>query len=615
MRFKIANIICDNKVKSVQFPSIYCRADAHINPLENGIELQGPGTFDFTTYFNSISVRKWQKYASLNNVSLHLEISGSKGEIELTFANQFSFNSEIIPNTKTSFDATNEAFVCDLQFDKVDAELLGFKINCDAKAAITNSYYFTDVKKKQLNDVELALCTTTFKKEEFIIPNTKMIYESVCESDSEIAKHFTMHIVDNGKTLKEKDFPRDKRIILHPNENVGGSGGFARGMIESIHQKNKATHVLLMDDDVEVSPESIKRTYALMRLVNDEHKDAILSGAMHELDYPYNQWEDVGYIDELGKFRPTKAPLNIMSLRDCVGNEVYTNEQGRYAAWWYSVIPTKTIERAGLPLPLFVRSDDTEYGYRCNSKLMTMNSICIFHKGFHIRYDAAVERYQTTRNTFIANAVTGCASKERFLAQLEDAMVVELKKFNYTNAILALEGFEDFMKGPSFIMQKGIAEEKFLEKHKTCEQLKPLEEAILDVPKKQRAEVISQINRMNAEVDVPRSLSLRVKDKLSLNNQKTVIKTNKKGCVVIPADGWVYTPGKFLGAKSFFAVDYINKKAVFRKKNKKKFREVWKRYKQDLKEFKSIEDQLYADYATCREKITSEAFWRDYLGI
>ena len=615
MKFKIANIICDSKIKSVQYPNIYCRADAHISPFERGIELDGPGTFDFTTYFNAISIKKWQKYTSIDNVSLHLEIEGSKGTIQLMRADQFSFDAEEIPNATLEFDATKNTFECDLSFENLNADLLGFKIVCDAKTTLTNSYYFTEIKKKKLNDVELALCTTTFKKEDFIKNNAELIFEKVIKADPAIAEHFTMHIIDNGRTLSPEDLPKDEKIVLHSNPNVGGSGGFARGMIEAMHQKNKATHVLLMDDDVEVSAESIKRTYRLLRLVNDEYKDALLSGAMHELDYPHKQWEDVGYIDDLGKFRPTKEPLDIMSLRDCVANEVATNEEARYAAWWYCVIPVQVIEKVGLPLPLFVRSDDTEYGYRCGTKFMTMNSICIFHKGFHIRYDAAVERYQTTRNTLIANAITGCASKEQFLAQLHDAMVVELKKFNYTNAVLALEGFEDFMKGPSFIMQKGIAEEKFLEKHKTCEQLKPLEVALTDVPKKIRDDVASRINRVGAETDIERSLTAKVKDKLTINNQKASVPLEKKGCVVVPADGWLYTPGKFLGAKSFFAVNFINKKAIYRKKSKKKFKQVWKRYKNDLKTFKRIEKDLYQEYANCRDEITSEKFWRDYLGL
>ena len=615
MKFKLANIICDSKVKAAQYPTLYCRADARISPLNSGIALEGPGTFDFTTYFNAISSRKWQKYTSISNISLHIKLEGGKGEISLTRADQFSFDAEEIPNTTQSFDATSAPVELDILLEHLDADMLGFIIKTNGKTEVKDSYYFTDVKKKRLNEVELALCTTTFKKEDFIIPNSKMINNAILKSGDEIAEHFTMHIVDNGRTLCEPDIPNDPRILLHPNPNVGGSGGFARGMIEAMHQTPKATHVLLMDDDVEVSPESIKRTFALLRLVNEEYKNAFVSGAMHELDSPYKQWEDLGYIDELGKFRSAKGLFNISELWDCVGNEVCTAERGRYAAWWYCVIPMQTIEKFGLPLPLFVRSDDTEYGYRCNEKFITMNSICIWHKGFQVRYDAAVERYQTTRNTLIANAVSGCACKEFFLAQLHDAMIVELKKFNYTDAILALEGFEDFMKGPSFIMQKGIAEQKFLEKHKTCEHLKPLEEALLDVPKKHLDEVIAQMNRTDVWIETPRNFSEKVKDKLTINNQKAYMPLHKKGCVVVPGDGWAYIPGKFLGAKAVFAVDFINKKAVYRKKNKRKFKQVWKRYKKDLKEFKRIEQQLYADYAACRDEITSEAFWRDYLGM
>lgn len=43
-------------------------------------------------------------------------------------------------------------------------------------------------------------------------------------------------------------------------------------MIESIRQKPKATHVLLMDDDVVVLSESIKRTYLLLLLAKEKYK-------------------------------------------------------------------------------------------------------------------------------------------------------------------------------------------------------------------------------------------------------------------------------------------------------------------------------------------------------
>ena len=164
-------------------------------------------------------------------------------------------------------------------------------------------------------------------------------------------------------------------------------------------------------------------------------------------------------------------------------------------------------------------------------------------------------------------------------------------------------------------MEKGMAEKKFLEKHKECEHLKPLEEALLDVPEKQRENVISQINRVDSELETPRKFTEKVKDKLTLNNQIGPLPINKKGCVVIPISGSLYKPGKFLGAKSFFAIDFLEKKAIYRKKSKKKFRKIWKRYKNDLKMFKKIENDLYAEYAACRDEITSEEFWRGYLGI
>ena len=39
------------------------------------------------------------------------------------------------------------------------------------------------------------------------------------------------------------------------------------------------THVLLMDDDVVMQPESIYRTYRILSLLKDEYKDSFVGGA------------------------------------------------------------------------------------------------------------------------------------------------------------------------------------------------------------------------------------------------------------------------------------------------------------------------------------------------
>lgn len=47
-------------------------------------------------------------------------------------------------------------------------------------------------------------------------------------------------------------------------------------MIEAMEQAPRATHVLLMDDDVSISPESIIRTFNLLSIVNDRLFGSVL---------------------------------------------------------------------------------------------------------------------------------------------------------------------------------------------------------------------------------------------------------------------------------------------------------------------------------------------------
>ena len=84
---------------------------------------------------------------------------------------------------------------------------------------------------------------------------------------------------------------------------------------------------------------------------------------------------------------------------------------------------------------------------------MTMNSLCVWHMPFNTRYNAAVECYQTIRNSLIAQATTGVAPKVDFMYLLHNGIRQELKKFGYANAELCLDAFEDFLKGPGFIRE------------------------------------------------------------------------------------------------------------------------------------------------------------------
>ena len=54
------------------------------------------GEYDFTTYFNSLSVHKLKMYTRATSFQLHIETMGdAEGEIERTFADNFSHSSQL----------------------------------------------------------------------------------------------------------------------------------------------------------------------------------------------------------------------------------------------------------------------------------------------------------------------------------------------------------------------------------------------------------------------------------------------------------------------------------------------------------------------------------------
>lgn len=638
---RFANVLLETKPRALSYPTMYYHTDQLIVPGQSAGDWRicGAGTVDFTTYFNALSVLKLFKYTRATGFTLHIDVK-SEAEVTVTQtrAERLSMNPEIVESNSQTVAGDNDwhTVTLDISVDE-HTVLAGFQITTLADTEIRNGYYEVAFEGEP-RDVELSIATTTFRKEKFIERNIELVKTELLASDYDIAKHLTMHVIDNGSTLDAAALS-DEHVIVTPNENVGGAGGFARGMIESLEQSTPATHVLLMDDDVEVSPESILRTYNLLRIVNDEYAEAFVSGAMLNIEDTQDMKEDTGFISTYdGSCVPAKPPLVVTKFIDAVYNECFDEEicipedAHRYAAWWYCVIPTSVIERNGLPLPIFVRFDDVEYGIRCNPKFMTMNGICVWHAKFDIRYNAGVERYQTVRNQMIGQAVTGLApSMKTMLQSLHHMVDLETRKFNYTDAELALDGFEDFLKGPKFIMQP-VAQECFMRANRQKEKLVPFNELT-----KQAAEMgitnfdPDMLTRQVIDYDVPRSLHQRMFDFVTKNGQrfgsdKIVMRKsdgrdrdssmgNQVEYTVIPSAGWLYPAGMIHNENVIVAIDWATRKGVIRVKDTKRYKEIMKRYKRDMAYYKKHAKRLDAEYLAAAPQMQSMHFWKHYLGM
>ena len=619
---KFANVILERNERSVGFPTLYCTADQPFvfDKEEGAWRLFDRGHFDFTTYFNSLSVMKLARYTDATRFFLHLEVKGAACTYRQTVADALSAHPEVLEETEHVFSASDDWQTLDVELTLLDGTVVaGFELTCDGPVFIQNSYYSVEIPH-ELRDVELALATTTFKKEEFIEHNIGLVRTEILESDEDIARHFSMHVIDNGRTL-DVDRLAGGRITISPNDNVGGAGGFTRGMIEAMEQTPRATHVLLMDDDVAVSPESIKRTYNLLRMLNEEFSEAFISGAMLNYEIGDEQWEDTGFMTRQGTFAPAKPPLRYSKFEDVIYNEAFSIPKEiakldqRYAAWWFCCIPISVIEKNGLPLPVFVRCDDAEYGVRCKPRIITMNGLCIWHMSFHVRYNAAVERYQTTRNTMIAQATTGFAPKSDFMYEMRNNVRLELKKFGYANAELVLDAFEDFMRGPEFIGTPGVAEETFMRANRNKEKLVPFDEL-----QRQAHELgltqfdLVKIDRQLIDSDKPRSRVERLSDYAFDNHQRLMVNEGQ-GYAVIPVLGWAYPAGVIRGKKYLIVIDWYNRCGAIRAKDPVRYAAIEKRLKDDLKRYKREIEGLRKRYAAHRDEFTSVTFWKHYLGM
>ena len=629
---KIANILWENTRQFNVAPLIYVRSEGRATPQADGtLLLEGAKRFDFTTFMNALSVEKWQCYTVAQSFSLHLELRGAAVRFEQTRCGKLSFAPEAVADTAREIAASNEWQTLDIDLTLgIHDILVGFTLEADGTLELRNSYYSAEVDDEDIRDVELALCTTTFRKEDYITRNIAAVKERILASTTDaIAKHFTMHVIDNGSTLDAEALSTD-RVIVHPNRNVGGSGGFARGMIHALEQEPPATHALLMDDDVRVSPESIIRTYNLLTIVRDEYIGAFVSGAMMLNEDPEVRWEDMGFMAPDGSCVPMKLPARVTNMSELVGNETYVPDAesnptigNAYAGWWFCCIPTAVIRENGLPLPLFVRYDDIEYALRCRAKLMTMNGICVWHDWFNNRYDPVVERYQVTRNALAAQSISGVAQGSDFVAKIRDSVRLDLVKFDYPDAELALKGLEDYLEGPEQFLDPTFSERTYMAARAEKEQFVSYAELVKQVRDEFGIDLHSvgytELTEWPMLGRKPRrtwyEATHRQLFRRSLNGQLFKIGNYGETVAILEAKGWIDPIGKLYGVEHVVALDIVTKRGIVRHKDAERGKAIWKRLDEDIKRLEAERDSLNERYSAKFEELTSMEFWKDYLGM
>lgn len=439
---------------------LFFRGNACLNE-KNQLEIKCGDEVSFDTYFNLFSHSKYFEYCEIEKISLFLRASGS---YSVNFYHKNVDGSEsLILQTQCEKDA-------EINLDLTDTPKNGFvffKLTARSDVVLKFGGYYAEPKFFR-DDVKIGGVICTFKREEFVRRNLSGVEKFMAENPEWKDKiHF--FVSDNAKTL---DLKSNDIYTIIPNKNLGGSGGFTRGMTEVMKDKT-FTHFLLTDDDISFDCRTLVKTYNLICALSPKYRDATVGGSMLVLEKPYIQHEMGGFFNGL-KISAGNSGADLSDVKNLIKNE--TPLKADYNAWWYCCMPVEYAFKNGLPLPLFIKCDDVEYGIRCITNLILMNGIGIWHQDFSTKYNPTLE-YYITRNELLVNALH---FKGHFKASLKFLFFFlrQLTLKRYFCAKLILQAHEDFFKGPDFFNDTDMEElnSKILKYHPQFEDLKTLAE-------------------------------------------------------------------------------------------------------------------------------------------
>ncbi|GAN62494.1 hypothetical protein AA0313_0506 [Acetobacter indonesiensis NRIC 0313] len=97
-------------------------------------------------------------------------------------------------------------------------------------------------EQKLLRAVNLTVVITDFNRKPYLLPSQQKLSNAL-QAASTWADRLSVVVADNSQTVTDDEACGAKVI---PNLNLGGSGGFTRGLLYA--KDNHYTHCLFMDD-------------------------------------------------------------------------------------------------------------------------------------------------------------------------------------------------------------------------------------------------------------------------------------------------------------------------------------------------------------------------------
>lgn len=425
------------------------------------VRIAAGGRLSFGSYFNAFPASYWQHWTPVRNVRLTVRSTGPATILV------YRSDGAGVARRLAAHEAVDEATsVFDLALDAYDdGGWIWFDIAAgEDDARFVGAEWTTEQAPVRRGKASLGI--TTYNKPDYCVETLRAL-AAAPELLELIDRVF---LIDQGtdRVDAQPDFGDiadrlGESLVIIAQPNLGGSGGFARAMYETL-QRPDSDFVQLLDDDVRIEPESLRRSIVFGRYTTSP---SIVGAHMFDLlkRSRLHAWAEV--VDDAPfMWRPVQQDrmphdFAVANLRQTP--ELHQRLDADYNGWWMCLIPVEIIRRIGLPLPVFIKWDDAEYCLRARDagyRTISVPGVAIWHISWVGKDDTTDwQAYFHARNRIVTALLHSRSPRGGTL--LRHSRRVDLKHLmlmQYYPVALRQRALRDVFAGP-YAMASGLADE------------------------------------------------------------------------------------------------------------------------------------------------------------
>ena len=589
-------------------------------PDRTSVRLSGESEVSFATYFNAFPASYWRRWTVLETVVLRVELTGN-ARVDL-YRSKIDGSRIAIGGDLVKVDPKAGRGVFEYETDLgpfEDGGWIWFDVTADSDTEIISAGWYATVGEEGLPAKRVTVGIPTFNRPDDAVaaiaaltsdPLVDAVVDAVIMPDQGTRK-----VVDEPGYTEAADALGD-RLHIFDQGNLGGSGGYSRIMYEALRLTD-SPYVLYMDDDIAIEPDSILRALAFARFAKSP---MLVGGQMLNLQ-DRSHLHCMGEVIDRNAFMWTAAPFveydHDFSEYPLKDKENSKNLHRRIDVdgngWWMCLIPRVAAEEIGLPLPLFIKWDDWDYGLRAaraGYPTATVPGIAIWHMAWSDKDDAIDwQAYFHLRNRLVVASLYTDGSINGILKSMAKATAKHLLCLEYSTVAIQNEAIRDFLAGP-----RHIREILPTALGKVAEIRKGYPDAVVLPSATELPQTSGEATHLG--VNEPKNPVAKVKRlaKAVVNNARPADPRHYEvpQANYPPIEARWYSLGLVDGVTVTTA---DGRGVVYRQRDREKMRALGEESAKLLKELRDRFDEMRGEYRAAHAELTSKESWSDVFGI